>query len=78
MDIPLIGGTFTWSNNWNPPCRSRIGRFLVSPYWEAQFAEVSQKRLKRLCSGYFPTFLDCGEFHEGKMYFTFKNMWLKS
>jgi hypothetical protein len=19
MDVPLVGGTFTWSNNWDPP-----------------------------------------------------------
>jgi hypothetical protein len=30
MDLPLFGGTFTWSNNWDPTACSRIDRFLLS------------------------------------------------
>jgi hypothetical protein len=29
-DLPLTGGSFTWSNNENPTW-SRLDRFLVSP-----------------------------------------------
>jgi hypothetical protein len=40
MDLPLVGGTYTWSNNWESPSWSRIDRFLVSLAWEAQFPSV--------------------------------------
>jgi hypothetical protein len=30
LDIPLVGGTFMWSNNRNSSSWSRIDRFLVS------------------------------------------------
>lgn len=38
MDLPLVGGEFTWSNGrvW-----SRSDRFLVSPSWETKYPEVS-------------------------------------
>jgi hypothetical protein len=31
MDIPLLGGSFTWSSNRDPPSRPKIDRFLVFP-----------------------------------------------
>ena len=31
MDLPLVGGTFTWLNNQDTPSWLRIDRFLVSP-----------------------------------------------
>jgi hypothetical protein len=34
MDLPLVGRTFTWLNNWESPSWSIINRFLVSPTWE--------------------------------------------
>jgi hypothetical protein len=50
MDIPLVGGQFTWSNNCENQCWSRIDRFLLSPDWEEQFSDVVQRRLPRLLS----------------------------
>ena len=77
MDIPLIGGQFTWSNNQEDEIWSRIDRFLISPSWEDHYPEVLQKRLTRLCSDHFPLLLECGESRGGKKYFKFENMWLK-
>jgi hypothetical protein len=37
MDLPLAGGSFTWSNNLENPFWSRLDRFLVSPDWEVKF-----------------------------------------
>jgi hypothetical protein len=37
-----------------------IDKFLLSPDWEAQFPDVSQKGLPRLLSDHFPLLLDCG------------------
>ncbi|XP_040995666.1 uncharacterized protein LOC121241872 [Juglans microcarpa x Juglans regia] len=74
MDLPLVGGEYTWSNGraW-----SKLDRFLVSPLWEAHYPEVSQKRLARVSSDHFPILLDCGGIHRGRRYFKFENMWLK-
>jgi hypothetical protein len=34
IDLPLLEGQFTWSNNQDPPSKSRIDRFLVSTDWK--------------------------------------------
>jgi hypothetical protein len=73
MDIPLVRRTFMWLNNQDPPSWSRIDRFLVSPNWEAQFHQVFQMR-----SDHLSILLDCKDSQEGKKYFKFENMWLKS
>jgi hypothetical protein len=48
MDSPLVGSKFTWSNNQDVQCWSRIDRFLFSPAWEEQFPNAIQRRLPRL------------------------------
>jgi hypothetical protein len=55
MELPLAGGTSTWTNNisW-----SRLDRFIVFPEWEAKYLDLLQKRLLRVCSDHFP--IDCG------------------
>jgi hypothetical protein len=75
MDLPLAGGTFTWSNlsSW-----SRLDRFLVSPDWEAKYPGLLQKRMPRLCSDHFPILLDCEGIKGGARPFKFENMWLKA
>ncbi|XP_042942615.1 uncharacterized protein LOC122276776 [Carya illinoinensis] len=75
VDLPLVGGPFTWSNN---QIYSRLDRFLISPDWECHYLEVSQKRLPRLCSDHFPILLDGGGIQGGRRSFMFENMWLKS
>ena len=73
MDLPLVGGEFTWSNGrvW-----SRLDRFLVSPLWEAKYPEVNQRRLAQVNSDHYPILLDCGGIHRWRRYFKFENMWL--
>ena len=75
MDIPMVGGQYTWSNN---NSRSRLDRFLFSPNIEEHFTMVSQRRLPRLCSDHFPILLECGPTLYGRSPFRFENMWLKS
>jgi hypothetical protein len=41
MDISLVDGNFTWSNNPDSQSWSRIDRFLLSLEWEEQFLDVS-------------------------------------
>jgi endonuclease/exonuclease/phosphatase family metal-dependent hydrolase len=72
MDIPLVCGKFTWSNNnqrW-----SRIDRFLFSSACEEQFPDVVQRRLPPILSDHFPLLLDCGVSNRAGGYFKFDNV----
>jgi endonuclease/exonuclease/phosphatase family metal-dependent hydrolase len=60
MDIPLVGGQFTWLNNQENEIWSRIDRFLFSLDWEDHYPTVAQRRLSRLLCDHFPLLLDCG------------------
>jgi hypothetical protein len=75
MDIPLVGGRYTWSNSQSP---SRLDRFLFTSAIEDHFTLLAQRRLPRLCSDHFPVLLECGSFESGRRPFKFENMWLKS
>ena len=78
MDIPLEGGKFTWSNNWEIPAMSCIDRFIFSGEWEDRYPTVVQKRLPKLLLDHFPILLESGKFMRGKRPFRFENMWLKA
>jgi len=78
MDLPIAGGSFTWSNNQDISYWCRIDRFLVSSDWKVKFPGLFQKRLHRLCSDHFPILLDCGGIQWGFRPFKFENMWLKA
>jgi exonuclease III len=77
IDLPLLEGQFTWSNNQDPPSKSRIDRFLLSSDWEDHFSHVVQKALRRFVSDHCPISLDSGTYIRGKSYFKFENMWLR-
>jgi hypothetical protein len=74
IDLPLEGGTTTWSN-----CRSksRLDRYLVTPSLENHFSKLTQRRLPHFVSNHFPILLSCGFMQRGKSPFRFENMWLK-
>uniref|UniRef100_A0A2N9I574 Reverse transcriptase domain-containing protein n=1 Tax=Fagus sylvatica TaxID=28930 RepID=A0A2N9I574_FAGSY len=76
VDLPLLEGQFTWSNNQDLPAKSRIDRFLVSNDWEEQFSQLMQKALLHFVSDHCPIILECRNFKRGKSYFKFENMWL--
>ncbi|XP_030970526.1 uncharacterized protein LOC115990899 [Quercus lobata] len=77
IDIPLEGGTFTWSNSREVASKARLDRFLFSQDWEDKFPTVCQRRMSRLLSDHFPIVLEGGSFHRGRRPFRFENMWLK-
>ena len=78
MDIPLEGGKFTWSNNWEIPAMSCIDQFIFSGEWEDRYPTFVQKRLPKLLLDHFPILLESGKFMRGKRPFRFENMWLKA
>ncbi len=65
VDIPLEGGSFTWSNNRENVSMSRLDRFLFTIEWEGCFSRIEQKRLCRLLFDHFPILLDCGHTNWG-------------
>ena len=78
VDLPLEGGSFTWSSGSDQPAMSRIDRFLVTPDWEDHFPDVFQRFLPHPISGHSPILLEAGGMAGGKSLFRFENMWLKT
>ena len=74
VDLPLEGGSVTWSNSQS---RSRLDRFLLSPTLEDHFSIIAQSRLPRILSDHFPIMLTCGIMQKRRCPFRFENMWLK-
>ena len=77
IDLPLQGGSFTWSGGLHNQAWARLDRFMVSPSWLDQFSNVIQKRLPRPISDHFPILIEGGGIRRGPSPFRFENMWLK-
>ena len=74
----FVGENFTWSNNCDLQSLSRIDRDLLSPEWEEQFLDVSQRKLPKIIVDHFPLMLDISVSGGGSRYSKFENMWLKN
>ena len=68
MDIPLEGGSYTWSNSL---FGSRIDRFLFSSEWEEHYPNIHKKRLVRVLSDHFPISLEGSDICKGRKPFLF-------
>ena len=78
IDLPLEGGSYTWSSGLDQPSMSRIDRTLVSHDWEDHFRNVIQRVLPRPISNYFLILVEAGGILRGKSPFRFENIWLKT
>ena len=73
MDIPLEGGSFSWSNS---RAGSKIDRFLFSSEWEEDYPNIHQNRLSRVLSDHFPISLEGRDIRKGRRPFRLENMWV--
>ena len=78
LDLPLEGGSYTWSSRSDKPSMSRFDKVLVSHDWEDHYPEVIQRVLPRPISDHFPILVEAGGISRGKSHFRFENMWLKT
>ena len=78
IDLPMEGGTFTWSNSKEVASCSKLDKFLLSSDWEEHFPNIRQRRLQRLLSDHFPILLEGGNFQRDSRPFHFENTWLKA
>ena len=78
IDLPLEGGSYTWSSGLDQPTMSRIDRVLVSYDWEDHYPDVIQRVLPRPISDHFSILVEAGRILRGKSPFRFENMWLKT
>ena len=78
IDLPLEGGTFTWSNSREVASSSRLDKFLLSSDWEEHFPNIRQRRLQRFLSDHFLILVEGGNFQRDCRPFRFENMWLKA
>ena len=69
IDLPLEGGSYSWSSGSDQPSMSRIDKVLVSHDWEEHYPDVIQQILSRPVSNHFPILLA-----RGKSPFRFENM----
>ncbi|RVW55331.1 Transposon TX1 uncharacterized 149 kDa protein [Vitis vinifera] len=78
VDVPLQGGSFTWSRGLNNQSWAKLDRFLATPSWLDQYSRVLQRRLPRPTSDHFLVLLEGGGLRRGPSPFKFENMWLKA
>ncbi|XP_026459226.1 uncharacterized protein LOC113359869 [Papaver somniferum] len=76
VDLPLVGGAFTWSDMQEDPLLCRLDRFLLSVDFDLLFPDAIQVALTRIISDHKPLLLVTKPNIKSKPYFKFENGWL--
>ncbi|XVF41627.1 hypothetical protein PTKIN_Ptkin01aG0294700 [Pterospermum kingtungense] len=76
VDLPLLGGKFTWSNNRERPTFCRLDRFLISTGFISKFPDVCQKVLPKSLSNHNPLLLEENKTDWGAKPFKFFTHWM--
>ncbi|KAE8735025.1 Betaine aldehyde dehydrogenase [Hibiscus syriacus] len=66
IDLPLIGGNYTWSSNRDCPTVIRLDRFLVNVSFLSEFSDITQSLLPKSISDHNAIILESGEDNWGK------------
>ena len=78
LDMHLVGGKYTWSNNQENPTLERLDRILISKQWENLFPTAFLYKLPREISDHNPLILSNQYgIPNRKISFKFENSWLK-
>ena len=77
VDLRLVGGEYTWFQDYDIPLISKIDRVLMSADWKEHFLDVTQRTLPRVVLDHCPLLVEAGGMSRGKSPFRFENMWLK-
>lgn len=72
INLPLEGGAFTQSNNYESP-----SMFLISLEQDEYFCNSNQRLLPQTLSDHFQILVDANGINSGKGLFKFDNIWLK-
>ena len=76
LDLHMMGGKYTWTNNQDPPTLERLDRCLVSKGWENLFPTAFLQKLPREMSGHNPLILSSGTAPPlTKLSFRFETSW---
>ncbi|XP_026434791.1 uncharacterized protein LOC113332471 [Papaver somniferum] len=76
VDLPSVGGTYTWSDMQEDPFLCRLDRFLLSVDFDLLFPDAIQVALTRVISDHKPIMLVTKPNIKSKPYFKFENGWL--
>lgn len=78
MDLALIGGKYTWSNNHSVPTLERLDRVLISEDWQQKFPLSNLRKIPRFMSDHNPLVYNSELTVEQKSKpFCFETLWVQ-
>ncbi|CAN0929910.1 hypothetical protein LINGRAHAP2_LOCUS37332 [Linum grandiflorum] len=77
IDLPLSGGSFTWTNFQQQPTLSRLDRVLINSAWESKYIDCTVQVLTRVCSDHNPLLIATSQLGAVRRPWRFELMWLE-